>query len=226
MHLINVINLDKYNPGYKDRNIIWIKVYIKMIGGSYEFEVLHDSDKWRFIALIMLQVQAGKPIPADKRWLSGKGMDLNLRPLNKTLEALAKSQLIELIDVTNDTKENADALRTCNAPVTQSRVDKSREDKEGEESNTTQPIRYGDHVVLTIDALETLKKSFGHPVVEKYIEKINDYCSAKGTKYKDYAAVIRQWVRRDKEDGKIIQEPIDEVTRKTNEQLKKMGLKC
>jgi hypothetical protein len=129
MKYINVINLDRYQPGYKDRDLIWIKVYIKLINGSYEFEMMHETDKWRFIALCMLQTQTKKPVPSDAAYLSKKGFVFKNRPLNLTLKALQNAQLVELVDVTETYSKSETSVDSCDDSVTQSREEKSREDK-------------------------------------------------------------------------------------------------
>ena len=117
MNYIHIKNLEKYNPGYTDRSLIWCKIYFSMINSSYEFENIDDVDKWRLIALIMLELQIKKPIPNDDRWLQRK-ISTNKRPISLTLKML--HNFIEY--VTEDSE-------TCNDSVTQSRVDKSRVEK-------------------------------------------------------------------------------------------------
>jgi hypothetical protein len=129
MKYINVINLDRYQPGYKDRDLIWIKVYIKLINGSYEFEMMHETDKWRFIALCMLQTQTKKPVPSDAAYLSKKGFVFKNRPLNLTLKALQNAQLVELVDVTETYSKSETSVDSCDDSVTQSREEKIRKDK-------------------------------------------------------------------------------------------------
>lgn len=122
MQYLEVTKLEKYQPGYKDRSLIWIKVYFTLVNGSYEFEMLHEIDKWRFICFCMVQTQAKRPIPLDKQYLSIKGFNFKSRPLELTVESLLNAQLIDVIDVT-------ETSTSCNETVTQSRVEKSRVDK-------------------------------------------------------------------------------------------------
>lgn len=88
MEYIQIKNLEKYHPGYRDRNLVWCKVYFRMINSDPEFEMMHETDKWRFIALIMLELQNKKPIPLDKNYLSRKGFDFGSRSMSLTLKML------------------------------------------------------------------------------------------------------------------------------------------
>jgi hypothetical protein len=135
MQYLNVCNLDKYQSGYRDRNIIWIKVYMIMIHGSYHFEMMHEIDKWRFVTLCMLQSQTKKPVPNDKEYLCHKGMNFKHRPLGLTVNSLIKAQLIDIVNVTqHETNDNLN-VESCNVtedqhskvrPLEKSRVDKNR----------------------------------------------------------------------------------------------------
>ena len=110
MQYLHIKNLEQYNPGYTDRTLIWCKIYFNMLNTSYDFDMLDDIDRWRFIALIMLELQIKKPIPYDEKWLQSK-ITRNKRPISMTIKML--HNFVELSGNRNET-------------VTQSRVDKSR----------------------------------------------------------------------------------------------------
>ena len=88
MDYIHVKNLEKYHPGYKDRNLLWCKIYFSMLNADPEFELVPEIDKWRFIAFVMLELQTKKPIPADITYLNRKGFDLKKRAISLTLKVL------------------------------------------------------------------------------------------------------------------------------------------
>ena len=88
MQYIHIKNLDKYHPGYKDRNLIWCKVYFTMLNGDPEFEMLCEIDQWRFIKFIMLEIQSKKPVPAETSYLSRKGFNNKKRAISLTLQML------------------------------------------------------------------------------------------------------------------------------------------
>lgn len=127
MKYIHVKKLDKYHPGYKDRNLIWCKVYFKMVNADPDFEMMPEIDKWRFIAFIILELQTQKPIPIINEYLKRKGFNLKKRPISKTLQMLHN-----FIEVRNDS-------------VTQRREEKSREEEEVEKRRKD---IYGDDAVL------------------------------------------------------------------------------
>lgn len=136
MHYLHIKNLEEYNPGYQDRNLIWCKAYFKMINSDQEFEMLCEIDKWRFMAFVMLELQIKNPIILNEDYLNRKGFDFKKRSLKETIKSLGKSielfndlmKPIEINDVTDEIKER-------NAGVTQSRVDKTREDKKRVDSS-------------------------------------------------------------------------------------------
>jgi hypothetical protein len=98
METIHVKDLEKFHPGYKDRNIIWCRVPFAMINSDPRFEMLCEIDKWRFIALVMLEIQIKRPLPNDPQYLKRKGFDFNKRSFSKSLDALS-----ELLEVSNET---------------------------------------------------------------------------------------------------------------------------
>jgi len=98
MQYVHIKNLEKYHPGYHDRELIWCKLYFSILNGDPEFELLCEIDQWRFIKIIMLELQTKKPIPVDNIYLVRKGFDLKKRPIALTLQMLQK-----FINVCNET---------------------------------------------------------------------------------------------------------------------------
>ena len=88
MDYLYVKNLEKYHPGYKDRGLIWAKIYFSMISGDADFEMLEEIDKWRFVVFIILQLKTKKPVMLDPTYLERKGFNLKKRPISKTLQML------------------------------------------------------------------------------------------------------------------------------------------
>lgn len=88
MQYITIRNIEKYHPGYKDRSLIWCKTYFTMLNADPEFEMLCETDKWRFIAFTMIQLQTKKPILIDSEYLRRKGFDLDAYPISVTLDML------------------------------------------------------------------------------------------------------------------------------------------
>lgn len=196
MQCINVINLNKYNHGYKDRHNHWIKVYVSLLNGSYDFEKMHEIDKWRFVMFCMLQITTKKPVPLDKDWLVRKGVNQKHRPLTHTVKALSNAQLVEVINVTEDEEIRNETVTDPSPRIEKNRIDKIRKEREGD------AIVVG-CVSVPKPAYDDLCKGYGQGTINDYIDKINDYCAAKGTSYRDYAAAIRQWIRRDRDTGKF-----------------------
>ena len=81
--------------------------------------------------------------------------------------------------------------------------------------------RFGEHVELSREEHEALCLEMGKEVVDLYVQEINDHLTIHGKKpYKDYAAVVRSWKRKDDREGKrIIPVEKAEKWRDENEQF-------
>lgn len=89
MNYVHVRNIEKYHPGYKDRELQWCKSYFKMLNADPDFELVpNEIDKWRFVAFVMLELQVKAPIPLDPKYLRSKGFNLKERPISLTLKML------------------------------------------------------------------------------------------------------------------------------------------
>ena len=58
-------------------------------------------------------------------------------------------------------------------------------------------IKHGEVVTLEEDVYNILCYQYGHREVDGKIDDINNYCLSKGRTYKDYAATIRAWLKKD-----------------------------
>ena len=89
LSFIHVKNIEKFHPGYKDRKLHWMKMYFDMVQGDPEFEMIESEiDKWRFICIVVLELQAQKPLPVDDEYFRRKGFDTKKRPISLTLKML------------------------------------------------------------------------------------------------------------------------------------------
>jgi hypothetical protein len=86
---IHIKNLEKYHPGYADRNLIWAKTYFTIVEGDPEFELISSEiDKWRYVAMVCLELKTKKPLPLKDEYFRRKGFDLKKRSMSKTLQML------------------------------------------------------------------------------------------------------------------------------------------
>ena len=131
MQYIHVKNLEKYNPGYSDRTLIWCKIYFTMLNSNYEFSLIDDIDKWRLIALIMLELQMKKPIPYDENWLQNK-ISNHKRSISQSIKML--HNFIELV---------TDSPTRTYRRVEKSRVEKNVYNEQFEEFYLKYPKRVG-----------------------------------------------------------------------------------
>lgn len=99
MDYIEIKNLEKYQPQYKDgRKAIWIRWDISSIE-DYRISKLTSAQRWLFIELICLGCRHKNQIPYDLEWLS----QVAKHPYKHILNDLKRLQEKELI-VTNCNK--------------------------------------------------------------------------------------------------------------------------
>lgn len=67
---IHVVNIEKYQPTYKDgRRLLWIRWDLDSYR-DYKISKLTPEQKWLFIGLIGLEVSNQGPIPNDEKWVA------------------------------------------------------------------------------------------------------------------------------------------------------------
>lgn len=72
-----------------------------------------------------------------------------------------------------------------------------REKPTPQKNEASEKILRGKHVLLSEEEYVGLCERFEKTLVDEYIERVDDYCSSKDEKYKDYAATIRNWIKKD-----------------------------
>jgi hypothetical protein len=89
MNYIHVRSLEKYHPGYKDRTLQWAKIHFKMVQGDPDCELIENEIDWgRLIKIILLELQAQRPLPNTDAYWSKKGFDISNRPMSLTIVTL------------------------------------------------------------------------------------------------------------------------------------------
>jgi uncharacterized protein YjbK len=95
MEYLHVINTDKHNTGYKDRDTKWIKFHLGCYN-DHGWTRLCEIDQMRFINFIRLELQTKAPVLLDNDYLKSQGFRLKDRCLTSTIRQLAESKLIEI----------------------------------------------------------------------------------------------------------------------------------
>jgi len=98
--VIVVNNLNKYQH-YKDRHIIWIKLYVDILQ-DYKFCQLDDKERWLFIGLMLLGVKCDNKIPFDVPFVAKSVLfvpRLHSRCITLTLKRIQKLEKLELISI-------------------------------------------------------------------------------------------------------------------------------
>lgn len=188
MKYLHVKNIEKYHPKFKDRDLVWCKLYFSTLNTDPEFMLLDEIDKWRYFAFVMLELQLKKLIPLEPKFLILKGFDFRKRKLDITINAIY--ELVEICDIPISDRYQNDTLDK----------EKRREEKSDDiESKSF----FGKYVNMYVKEYSTLCDRFGKSTVDDFIEKINDWISSKGKKpFQDYPATIRNWIKKDSKEDK------------------------
>lgn len=181
MQYLQVNNLEKYHPNYKDRSLIWCKIYFSMINGDPEFELLEELDQWRFVKFVMLQLQTKKPVPIDNEYLSRKGFNNKKRSILLTIQMLHN-----FVEVRNDSVTSSTLLYS------------TLEDRGvGKETNEDAKKSFSEYVFMTQGQYDQLASKLGKTVLDEYVERLNNYIGSKGKKYKSHYHTILSWTAKD-----------------------------
>jgi hypothetical protein len=183
MEYISIKNLEKYHPGYKDRTMTWAKIHVAMVHGDPEFELVESEiDKWRFVAMVLLEMHSKKPLPNISRYWTSKGFDLKKRPMSLTLKMLHNF----VVAVTEDVGE-------ASPRVEESRVDKNRIDIDKNAStgrNFVPPLLADVCLYVKEKAYSVDPESF----LDYYTTR--GWILKGGVKMKDWKAAVRTWHKR------------------------------
>ena len=186
MKYIHVENLEKYHPGYKDRELIWAKTYFTMLFGDAEFELIeNETDKWRYVAMVMLELKNRNPLPdTPKFW--AKYFDIKKRPMSLTLQMLQK---FISIDTQGD-----------EVPY----IEKKREEERREEKREHPLQVYIStlnnvsklHTQPTAEECDKLIKQFGKQAVWDIILSMENY-KPLTSKYKSVYLTAAKWLKKE-----------------------------
>lgn len=188
---VSVKKIEKYHPGYKDRELKWAKIYFDIVQGDPAFELIESEvDKWRFVAMICLQLQAQAPLPDVERYWISKGFDTKMRPMSLTLQVLhnfvevvTQESILCTLDKEKNKRETP--LQSC---VTEKTVPPPKEEKKA----------YGEfkRVLLTDEEYGKLEKRLGEAELRYWIGKLDRYKDLnekRFLKYKSHYSVICNW---------------------------------
>jgi len=123
---LHIRSLEKYHPGYKDRELKWAKMYFNMVQGDPDCEMItSEIDFARLIKFIILELQAKRPIPLEPEYLKRKGFDIKKRPISLTI-----NMLHNFVEVVTDCYGNQNGdVKTC--VLDKDKEEDKEEDKEG-----------------------------------------------------------------------------------------------
>ncbi|MHC4397933.1 MAG: hypothetical protein ACYS1A_20005, partial [Planctomycetota bacterium] len=200
MYTVHVKNIEKYHPSYKDRDHKWAKIHWESFLDD-KITPLNETDRYRFISLIIHEVFRKEPTRLDRQNLTILGWNTKKRPISLTLQMLHT-----LLEVRDSNSEN---------PVTQNKKEKEKESKK-------EKVSHLDFVFLTKEEHSKLVEKFGESRTADLIEKLNSGIGSKGYKYKSHYFTILNWARRDdKENPPSRPQVSGETTAQYKERIRK-----
>jgi hypothetical protein len=171
MEYIHIKDLEIYHPKYKDRTLTWGKIHFKLVTNP-KYKKLLEVDRFRFIALILLELHLQEPVPNDPDYLKGLGFNLRKRPMSLTLQMLQ-----EYVKVCYSNSE-----KPVQKSVSQSRVEKSRVEKKREDIcvifshwNSKKQRSWKSHRELTPEISEAIEERLKKYSPEQLVEAIDNY---------------------------------------------------
>lgn len=190
MKYIHVKNIEKYHPGYKDRQLLWAKIGIGMASGDPDFEMIESEiDKWRFVCFVLLELKAKKPLPLSEDYFTRKGFDLKKRPISLTIQMLHN-----FLDIVNSDVEDSTKVPLLSSILnTSNTTDLNTKNKEEKEPK----IKFSEFVVMTQGQYDQLAQKLGKTVLDQYVERLNNYIGSHGKRYKSHYHTILNWHGRD-----------------------------
>lgn len=111
MDYLHVKDIQAHHPLYKDRDIRFVKVFLNMLDVTPEYANIVEIDKWRLVAFIMLEIQVGREVLMEEKYLTRKGFDFTQRSLGVTLTALQP-----LIEIRNEPSPDGVILKRIIKP--------------------------------------------------------------------------------------------------------------
>jgi len=95
MKYIVIPNLEEYQH-YKNRNAIWIKLYLRILN-SDKIDQLNDWEKWYYIALLLLATRNDNKTPLRRSYVRQKCAISSRKDVIKSAEKMAKIGLIRIV---------------------------------------------------------------------------------------------------------------------------------
>lgn len=192
-------------------NIVFVKFKIKILQDYRFSDCLNDSQKLLFMGLLVLGGICENAIPNNPSYIKRQ---LNLESptdhIEKNIEhiagifpklliangVIAWDNFEEIHNYTigksKEIQRESEGIPEESQRLCQNKK-KNKKKKEKEKEITHPPF-----VSLSNEELKVFYVGYGKSVTNLYIEKINDYLSSTGkAAYKDYAATIRNWMRKD-----------------------------
>jgi hypothetical protein len=191
-------------------NIVFVKFRLKILRDYRFTDLLNDSQKLLFFGLLVLGGECENEIPNSPDYIKRqlnlesdiKEIEGNLKVLGKVFPKLHTDngviswenfEKIHNYTIGKSQGNPKELQRMCKNKNKKKKEKKKEKEKEKKKEPTHPPF-----VFLEEKELQGLYGDYGKTVINEYITKINDYLSSTGKEpYLDYAATIRNWLRKD-----------------------------
>lgn len=130
-----------------------------------------------------------------------KGIEIEKKRAPEKLVKWVENSLCIAYDSLSDLNSNINTNTNTNANI----------------KNKNNKIKYAERVLLTADQYNDLISTYSKKAIDDKIQIMSDYLLSNGKKYKDCAAALRNWFRRDTKPQKTAQETLEEkIIREAN----------
>jgi hypothetical protein len=172
-----------------------------MVQGDPDCELIDNEVDWgRLIKIILLELEAQKPLPnIDSYWIK-KGFDIKKRPMSLTLKMLHN-----FIDI--DTEKQSQVYDDlCYA-------DKDKEEDKDKDKSKRGHSQFLEFVYMTTEQHKALTDKYGSSIINQYIIKLNNYIGSRGRRYKSHYHTILSWLNKDniQPKPKEVEKPKEEL---------------
>jgi hypothetical protein len=196
----------------------WIKIHRKILDWEWYsdintcrlffhllLKVNHEDSTWRGVTIKRGQTLTSLPSLAAETKLSPRMLRCSLNKLKTTGEVSNHStNLYRLITINKydeyQDKDRQSGRRRADGGQANDRQSGTKQEEKNDKNEKNE--KKGESTQPDFEKLShDLKVSVR--TVERYYQKITDYEASSGKKYRDYAATVRSWVRKDIDDGKL-----------------------
>jgi len=155
-----------------------------------------EDYNYRWDVIPVWYLKTWRKLLSQETWLSEQQIRTSLNKLKSTNEiTIFPHSLYSLIKV-NKWKDYQQA--TSNSPNNQPQSNHEVTTNKNTIRKEEKKLSYWNFVKLKKSEYNNLVSDYWENIISSKIEDINNYCASSWKKYKDFSAVIRSWIKKDK----------------------------